>query len=573
MPLLLKVAVVVAALAAGLLSVGPFVGVVSPELTPAYHSGFLLVLLAAVPVVLAVGLLVGGRAVGAAGVLVGSALLGLGRVFRDLQLVSGPLVASRPELAVATSLAPLKAGTGTWLLIAGNALTLVAGMLVIVRAGARPGSVVAVEFEEDGGQRRQLLAGGLVFGGLATLGLLMPAFYSDNAFVLTPDLMNGPGMAAAGGWLMAAAALFGSVLAATSQSPKFGRGVLLGLGVAVLGVLLPSQIAAAAVEWLQTDGLSVVATVGAIGLIGTAVWPAGYVPWRQSETKLGTLTTYRSHVVAGVLAILAGITGLLGRAADLVVVERPTDKPITQTDLLILLSRVRPQSYADRLLLPAGLLLLVLGVLLLIKPIAAAVRPALSVGWVAMPLAGLGALDAVVTATNTSTAIRSGTGVVWTVIAVVLAIAAAVFAGAAGGLERDTLEQDEERRTNIVLAAPIVAAAMFAVGAFGLPTMRAAEFAAPGLWQNLRLASWGLLLAVVAILIAIGIATRSRPGRAAMLLLGAAAVVGVHAMEFPLTSARAAGAEVGPGTWLSLACIAALVISAFVALAVRPERR
>jgi hypothetical protein len=39
----------------------------------------------------------------------------------------------------------------------------------------------------------------------------------------------------------------------------------------------------------------------------------------------------------------------------------------------------------------------------------------------------------------------------------------------------------------------------------------------------------------------------------------------------PLTAARAADTSIGAGTWLSLACIAAFVISAFVALVVRPE--
>lgn len=573
-PVLLKIAVLVAILAAVLLSVGPFVGVVSPALTPAYGSHPVLVLLAALPVGLAIVLLTTGRAVSAAGVLVGSALLGLGRGFADYQLVAGPLYASRPELAVATSLAPVTAATGTWLLIAGDLLVLVAGALVFVRAGARPGSVVAVEFEEDGGQRRALMAGGLTFGGLITLGLLMPVFYSDNAFVLTPDLMNGPKAAAAGGWLMGIGALFGSVLAVTSRSQKFGRGVMSGLGVAVLAALLPAQIAAMAVDWLHTNGLSVVASVAALGLIATAI---GYVPKRrkvvgETSTTATWLTTYRAHAIAGVLAILAGLAGILGRATDLVLVEPPTDKPITQTDLLILLSGVRPQSYANRLMLPAGLLLVALGVLVLIKPLATAVRPALSVGWVAVPLAGLGALDAVITATNTSTAIRSGAGVVWTVIAIVFAIAAAVFSGVAGGLERDGVEP-EQRPANLVLIAPIVAAAMFAVGAFGLPTMRAQDFVAPGLWENLTLASWGLLLAVLTVLVAAVIAARSRPVRAVMLLIGAAGVVGVHALELPLTSARAANAQAGPGTWLSIACIAALVISAFVALAVRPERR
>jgi hypothetical protein len=161
---------------------------------------------------------------------------------------------------------------------------------------------------------------------------------------------------------------------------------------------------------------------------------------------------------------------------------------------------------------------------------------------------------------------------VWAVFAVLFAIAAAVFAGVAGGIEREELDL-ADRSTNTMLAAPVAAAALFAIGAFGLPTMRANDFVAPGIWENFRLASWGLLLAVLTVIVAAVVATRSRPSRAAVLLFGAAAVVGVHALEMPLTEARAEGSATGPGSWLSLACIAALVISAFVALAVRPRRR
>ncbi|GAB3910286.1 hypothetical protein GCM10029964_113840 [Kibdelosporangium lantanae] len=572
MPALLKLAVVVALCGAVLLAVGPLAGVV-PGTSPAYGSTAFLVVLAVLPVAVAIGLLAAGRAIGAAGVLAGAGLLGLGRALGDLQLVVGPLTASRPELLAVTSLAPLTAGIGTWLLVAGDVLTLVAGLLVANRAGAQPGSEVFAEFEEDGGQRRLLLGGGLTFGGLATLGLLMPAFRSDNAFLLTPDLMNGPGMAGAGGLLVAVAALLGCVYAGTSRSPRFGRGVLLGVGLAVLTVLLPSQIAGAEVAWLHTDGRSYMATVGAIGLIGTSVWPAGYVPWRRRERAADRGTDpYPMHAVAGVLAVVAGATGLIARASALYVVVEPTDKPITPTDAAILLSGEHPESFANRLLLPASLLLVVLGVLVLVKPIAGAVRPALSVGWVAVPFAALTALDAVITATATSTAISAASGAVWAVVSLFFAIAAAVFAGVAGGIERDTVERTE-RPANIVLAAPIAGAVLFAVGAFGLPAMRAKDYVAPGIWQNLQLASWGLGLALLGVVVAAVVAARARPGRAAVLLFGAAAVVGVRALEYPLTSGRAADSAAAAGTWLSIACVAALVISAFVALAVKPERR
>jgi hypothetical protein len=572
-PALLRIAVLIAICGAVLLAAGPLAGVVSPDPGAAYGSGLTLVVLAALPVVLAVALLLAKRPIAAAGVLVGAALLSLGRALVDLQLAVDALVVSRPELVVPTSLAPLQAGTGTWLLILGHVLTLVAGALVIARAGAQPGSAIAAEFEEDGGQRRQLLGGGLSFGGLAALGLVMPAFASDNAFLLTPDLMNGPKLVMAGRLLIAAVVVLGCLFAGTARSPKFGRGILIGIATAILAVVLPVQFAGMAADWLHTDWRSYLATIGAVGMIGTAVWPSGFAPWKRAQSEEpGERNANRMHVITGVLAILAGVAAIIGRSTDLFSVEVPTDQPINQTDLLILLSGVNPESFANRLLLPAAILLIVLGALLLIRPVAGIVRPALSVGWVAIPLAGLLALDAVITATGTSGAIRTGAGAIWAVLAILFAIAAAIGAAIAGGIERDDVDLTE-RPPNLILMAPAAAAALFAIGAFGLPALTADEFVAPGIWQNVRLASWGLLLAVLAVIVAAIVATRSRPSRAAALLLGAAAVVGVHALEMPLTAARAEGSVAGPGTWLSLACIAALVISAFVAMTARADRR
>jgi hypothetical protein len=572
-PMRLWIAVLIAACGAVLLSAGPFFGVLEPNPGAAYSSGLILVLLAALPVVIAVALLIAGRPVGAAGVLVGGALLALGRALNDLQFAVDGLVASRPELAEPKSLLPVQTGVGTWLLLAGHVLTLIAGALVVARAGAEPGSAIAAEFEEDGGQRKQLLGGGLAFGGLTALGLLMPAYSSDNAFVLAPDLMNGPGLVMVGGLLVTVAVLLGCAFAGTSGTPKFGRGVLIGIALAVLAVQLPVQFAGTAVDWLHTDWRSYLATAGAVGMLGTAVWPSGFVPWKRAQGEPRERNANRLHLTAGLLAILAGVFAILGRSTDLFVVEIPTDQPISQTDIPILLSGVNPETYANRLLLPAAILLIVLGALLLIRPVAGIARPALSVAWVAIPLAGLLALDAVITATGTSHAIRTGAGAVWTLLAILAAVVAAVCAGMAGAVERNDFDLTERRPVNIVLAAPVAAAALFAIGAFGLPTMRAQTFVAPGLWQNLRLASWGLLLALLAVILVAVIATRGRPSRAASMLFGAAALVGVHALELPLTQARAADATAAAGTWLSLACIAALVISAFVALAVRPERR
>jgi hypothetical protein len=63
------------------------------------------------------------------------------------------------------------------------------------------------------------------------------------------------------------------------------------------------------------------------------------------------------------------------------------------------------------------------------------------------------------------------------------------------------------------------------------------------------------------------LATVARPHRATALLVGAAAVVGVHALEFPMTSDRTNDAAVGSGTWFAIAACVAFLAAAGVALA------
>ncbi|QTR01459.1 hypothetical protein J7S33_18855, partial [Saccharothrix algeriensis] len=76
---------------------------------------------------------------------------------------------------------------------------------------------------------------------------------------------------------------------------------------------------------------------------------------------------------------------------------------------------------------------------------------------------------------------------------------------------------------------------------------------------GLRVGSWGLLIGLLAVLAAIGVALLSRPARGAALLLGAACVTATRALEYPLSESRAAGTAPGPGLWLALATTAALL--------------
>jgi hypothetical protein len=164
--------------------------------------------------------------------------------------------------------------------------------------------------------------------------------------------------------------------------------------------------------------------------------------------------------------------------------------------------------------------------------------------------------------------VHLGAAVWFAGIAIVLATAAAVAAAVAGGAERDEVDLTE-RRVNNRIAIPLGAAVLLAFWAFGSPMLTAPDFAAPGIWSHFRLASWGLLIGLAVVVAAAAIAALARPARAAALLFGAASVVGVHLLELPMTGDRVADAAAGTGTWLGLACLVALVVSAVLAMTTR----
>jgi hypothetical protein len=253
----------------------------------------------------------------------------------------------------------------------------------------------------------------------------------------------------------------------------------------------------------------------------------------------------RLQSAAGVLGALAGVAALGG---------------VLTPQLVVPEGMTVPDSYDSRLLLPAGVLVGLLGVASLSPRLATAVRPALAVGAAAVPLAGAAAFDAVLTAGQVSADVRAGVGAWLTGLAVLAAAAAACCAGLAGGVERDDVDLTE-LRPNLAVAGPAAVAALLAVGAFGFPALRAPDYVAPGVWSDFRIASWGLLAGLVAVVGAAVLAPLCRPRRRVALLLGATGVVGVRLLELPLTSGRAEGSSAGPGTWLALGCALALLVA------------
>lgn len=568
-PVRIRLALILSIAAAALLVAGPAVGLVDDQPPPGYASMPLLVALAAVAPLLAAWAVWTHRPALASGVLIGSALVAPGRALLDLQFAQDALQVARPEVMVPGSLAPLDPRLGVWLLVCGHVLTAVAGVLAAGRAGARPGSDAAggyaEEIEDLAGAptvavRRRSVGWALGCGTAAAVGLLMAPFGSDNAFVLSRPVIDNPTLVRSGGLLVAFTVLLGCVFAATSGRPARTRGITLGVAAAVMAVTVPSIVAGLVVDRLQPEPGPYLALVS----MGVLVAVVFLVPVPDADgSDLGAqaspgpsgsaevrLEVRRLHVIAATLGVLAGLAALGGAIGRQLVVD---------------IGLELPASYASRQLAPAGLLVVVLAGALLTPRWATAVRPAFTVSLAAILLTGASTLDTALTGSGISDAVHVGPGAWATGLATLLAVSAAGCAVLAGGAERDDVDLTE-RRTDLTLLVPCAAAALLAVGAFGLPAMRAPGFVPPGIWSHFRLTSWGLLLALAVVLLVCALAPVSRPARSVSLLLGAVALVGVRVLELPLTADRAPNAEAGAGTWLSLACAVALAVAALVAV-------
>jgi hypothetical protein len=550
----LRLALGLSVLGAVLLIAGPEVGIVEDAPARGFASTALLTLLAAAPPLAAIGLVVFGRALTAAGVLTGVALLSPGRAIVDLQFMQDGLQVSRPELLVPTSLAELTPAVGLWLLVGGHLATGLAGLLTAGRAGANPDSAYGLELEAGPASektRGRAMGWALAFATVAAVGLVMPPFRSTNAFQPGHDLIDSPTFARTGLLLIIAAVVAGSVFAAGSARPAVARGVVLGVLLAAAGVALPPLVAGLTVDRLGPD-LGPYLTLAPLVLLTILIFVlrGAALPEEDEEGAELQLESGRIHLLTGVLGILAGVAALIGAAGPQLVVE----------------GLDAPESYANRQLIPVGILVAVLGATLLTNRWAAAVRPAFVVSLGAIALVGTATLDAAFTGAGIGDTVHIGAGVWFAAAAMLVGAAAAVSAAIAGGAERDDVDLTE-RTTHLSVAAPAGAAILFSIGAFGFPMITAPDFVAPGIWSDFRLASWGLVIAMVVVIAAGVLAAVSRPARASALLLGAAAVVGVHALEFPMTSDRVEGAGAGSGTWLALAACLAFLVAAGVALA------
>ncbi|GAA4540683.1 hypothetical protein GCM10023192_45900 [Amycolatopsis samaneae] len=540
---------------------------VSPDVSRGFAAWPLLVVLALVPAGAATWCARAGRPGTAAGLVLGLAALAPGRLLLDLQLLTGGPLAIRPELYLPSRLLDrTAAGSGLWLLLAGHALTLIA--LVPAARAARQRAEIAGAV---GGRRRWRLVAPLL-AVAAAVGLLMAPVRSDDVYLLARSAFEGPWPALGGFLLLAGALPLVIALGLASASDGVARGSLIGAAAAVLGVALPAVASGLVVANLHLafgPALAVVAALAVLLLSGTRLTvPEG---GREAgddlagEARLPGLFWWRC--ASGGLAVLTAIAAAIGAFAPQLVSRAGA-----------VLTGPPPESPARWLLLAVAVLLLVLGLLMLVPSVAGAVRPVLAVGWAAVVLAGTAVLGTAVTATEASNltgfgadagqtviGYDLGAGVGWTVAALVLALCTAAATVAAGVVEREDTGTEAPRAGGAVLT-PVVAAAVLAVAAFGLPVFTASGYTPPGLWTNFGTASGGLLTALAVVLGSLALAPRSRPGPAAAGLLGVALLAAAHAAEYPLVGSALADARPATGFWLALGTLAAALVAAGTAL-------
>ncbi|HEX3782348.1 MAG TPA: hypothetical protein VHX38_22005 [Pseudonocardiaceae bacterium] len=550
--------IALAAIGGVLTAIGPLFPMTSPVAPAGFSAGPMLFVLGLLPVAVAIGLAALRRPLAAGGALIAAAVFVPGRLATDVQFLVDAKLAEHPELVVPdqTSVA-LHGSTGVWLLLVGQLLTLVAGALIVGQGAERP---VGADAAEQVAPRTPLFIA-LCVGVLGAVGLLAAPFHSGNPEIIEPDLWSGPGWLLIGGLLLAAAVPVVTTVAVTTTDPALTPGWLLGGAATLVAVALPGLVSGIAVSGLhQSIGpyLALIAAVAMLALIGfarRAADAAADSSGEQDSPGPELPGTARLHRATGILAVLAGIAALLGAVTNTFVLPAGLPSPI---------------GYAERALLPTALIVGLLGIAMLVGRWAPILRPMLAVSLVTIPLAGAGALDAAFGGVGIA-GVGLGPASWFTGFAILAGCVAAICAALAGGVERDDVDLTSVSTEPIVLV-PSVLAAVLAIGAFGLPILRAAGYTEAGIVSNFQVTSWGLLVALVTVIIVGIVAPRCRPARAAALLLGTAAVLLVRLLELPLTRDRVAQSSAGAGTWLSAASLVLFLLAAVAAVVVALRR-
>lgn len=522
-----------------LLAVGPLLGVVDGA-EPAFTSWPLLALLALLPPVVAGVLLMRGSPFVAAGLLAATGVFAVGRLLSDLQIAFAPMSVARPELFRPATLIAVTPSAGLWVLVAGHVLVIAGGVLSSGRAG----------MPADESEPVTLMGFPMLISAVAAVGLLGKPFTSADAYQLDRAPWDLPALGLTGGLLVALAAPLATALASSSPDPDTREGGTYGVTLALLALVVPWLAAGTVAPGLGiTSGpmlvLIAALTLPAVPLLARLV---RLVLGRRDETRDPALPSIRRmHVTAGVLFVLSAAAMVVGGFLP---------------QLVFTTGGAAPALASANLLWPAGLAVAVLGFLLLVPATAAVVRPALPGGYVAMQLAAAGATAPVVAANQAGIA-QPGAGFWLMTAELPIGLLALVFVALAGAVERENTDTGKREQLPVAELGAVLLAGLFAAGAFALPTMRGDDYTGPALVPDAGTgASWVLLVCLVFFIGVLRTAVRSKPARGAAWLVGAALLVGVRALELPLTGAGVEGAVAGPGTWLALASVAALLVAA-----------
>lgn len=535
----LRTAWALAAAGGLLLSVGPLLGVVDGA-EPAYTSWPLLALLALAPPAAAGALLFRGRPFVAAGLLAAVGVFAVGRLISDLQMAIGPMAVARPELFRPSTLVAVTPSAGMWLLIAGHVLVIAGGAMAAGRAG----------MPADDSEPAGLVALHVIIAFWATVGLLGKPFTSADPFQLDRSPWDLPVLGLTGGLLIALAAPLATALAASSPDPDTREGGMYGVMLALLAVSLPPLVAGAV-----SSGLGLAAGP-LIALSAALLLPA--VPllarlWRLVRGKrdatrdLALPPVQRMHVTAGVFTVLAALAMIGGAIAP---------------QLILTTGDPAPELASANLLWPGALVFGALGLALFVPSIAGTVRPAILFGYLAMQFAAAGATQPVLAASQAGIA-QPGAGFWLMILVAPFGVLALICAGLAGAVERENIVPAKREQLPMTELGAVLLGGIFAVGAFALPNMSGDNYTAPTLVpDNTPVVSAALLSSLLWLIIGFVVAFRSRPARGAAVLAGAVLLVGMRALELPLTGAKVEGAVAAPGTWLALASCAALLVAA-----------
>ncbi|MFC9786647.1 hypothetical protein [Rhodococcus sp. NPDC127528] len=574
------------------------IGVVRPEAGSAVLAATVVAVFCAAAAPVA-ALIVVRRAPAVAGALTaGAGAVALGLLVLDLQLWARPVDANRLELFRPLTAAHLTAGPGASAMLAGHALGVLGGLLgllTVARASHDDGYGHSDYPDHEGASVGRRVGAGLsaviavAALAFAVASLAEPLRSSDPVLLVHP-LLGAPPATAIGTAFVAVAVVVVVAGSLVSIEPGVAAGALVGAGTAALGlsgVQLAAGVAAgdgvgfapgaavasAAAAVLVLAGASVPAVAAARSRRGIAALTkgvgvessvsAGRRSGAPSKAKAlaaaeaaARARVNRWHRRAGLAGIAAGLLAVVG--ALLPVLAVPDGFP-------------QPQILATRVVLVAAAVLAVASVWLFLSEFAGLVRPAVGVLWAALVAAVAGVLQSVVVASDLP-GVGPGPGAWVLGPAAVAAAAAGLLAWCAGSAEREGIDTSVDvppRRAVLVIGVP---AAAVSVVALALPLYRGAGYGPdsvvhwPWGWDM-----WGRALLAVVVAVAVWVAAKARPARAAAGLSGAAGAMGVYLIGWPLTSGRVIDPVMGPGAVAAILGVVLLTVTAVVA--VRHDRR